>query len=223
MEELNLIDADDLGKVDQATSGTPEQRLHEVICELAKSLPGTTKELWPFIIGRMERHHGSPWVRAFVLLFALSGEGWREADLLILLPRVARVLDSTLLDEPNLLLKLATLRRAFRTHLTIRGNQRDGIQQLWDFSHSDMKSPLSITQSLLHGGGLRSTRSTNQASFSDQKANAEGIEKLSRVVLDHLLTLPEGDPIRANEFLYHALGRFCTSPRSTASLNKIEA
>ena len=127
LEELNLLDADDFARLDREFTGTADQRLHELICSVAKALPSDVEGLYGYLLQRTEELHGETWARGFARLIALSRTGWRASDLRQLLPRVC--------GEPWDPLRFAALRRSFRAHLVERG----GAGQ-WDFSHAQMRA-----------------------------------------------------------------------------------
>ena len=127
LEELNLLDADDFARLDREFTGTADQRLHELMCSVARALPSDVEGLYGYLLQRTEELHGETRARGFARLIALSRTGWRESDLRQLLPRVC--------GEPWDPLRFAALRRSFRAHLAERG----GAGQ-WDFSHAQMRA-----------------------------------------------------------------------------------
>lgn len=121
VEQLNLFDADDFARADVEFSGSPDERLRALVVERAKLLPPDISTLYIWMLEYNERAFGIPIVRAFAGALASGRLGWRDVDMLALVPRIAAALfpnESTLqFDE----LRLALLRRGFRSQLVRRG------------------------------------------------------------------------------------------------------
>jgi len=127
LEELNLLDADDFARLDREFTGSADQRLHDLMCSVARALPSDVEGLYGYLLERTEELHGEAWARGFARLIALGRTGWRESDVEKLLPVVS--------GEQWDPLRFAALRRSFRAHLVERG----GAGQ-WDFSHAQMRA-----------------------------------------------------------------------------------
>ena len=131
LEELNSLDQDDFLRADRQYTGTPEQRLHQLLMDTAERLPAGTEHLYAWMFERAEEIWGAAWVQGLANLIALSRSGWREMDLEHLMPKVT--------GEEWDPLRFAGLRRSFRAHLV----QRGALAQ-WDFYHSQAK--LAVTR-----------------------------------------------------------------------------
>ena len=168
LEQLNLLDAEDFARAEREFTGTPDQRLLTLVLDTARRMPPDIAGLYQWLLAHAERAHGSAWTTGFALAISLSRQGWRDIDLIDLVPRLARALnpaDSVSdLDE----LGLATLRRAFRAHVARRG----ALQQL-DFFHAQMRQ--AVVQ--------------RYAAQDDQR------RALHSAVSDYLETLPASDPL----------------------------
>lgn len=179
LEELNLLDADDFERAHRDYAGTPEQRLHQMMLDVAAGLPGDVEGLYGQMLRRCEELHGRGWARAFAGLIAISRDGWRESDLRELLPRAAQMLAPDDPDEPWNELKFAALRRSFRAHV-----KQQGVTAQWDFFHAQMR------------------RSVERALLSD----AELVKRLHLFACNHLETLPTRDALRQTESMFHLMG-----------------
>ena len=122
VEELNLLDADDLARAEREFSGSPEDRLHQLLLDIAQRLPAEIEDLYAWLLERSEELWGTAWSRAFANLIAVSRGGWRESDFEVLLPRLT--------NEAWDPLRFVGLRRSFRAHL-----MQTGAQGQWDFFH----------------------------------------------------------------------------------------
>ena len=114
LEQLNLLDADDFARADRTFEGTPEERLTAMVMDTAKRMPADMEDLYEWLINQNEKIHGREYTVSFSIAIALSSLGWRESDLLGIIPRIFSVLfpefQHPQIDE----LKLAALRRGFR-------------------------------------------------------------------------------------------------------------
>jgi len=178
LEQLNLLDADDFARADRDFSGSPAQRLHALVLDTARRMPPGVPELYDWLLAYTEKAYGQAHARAFAAIIALGRFGWREADLLPLVPRVEELLfpgqAATKLDELN----LAALRRGFRAHLARRG----AAGQL-DFFHAQMR----------------------QAVRHRALGDPELVRRVHRAIADHLETLPADDPLRETELMVHLI------------------
>jgi len=178
LEQINLLDADDFARAEREFPGSPSERLRAMLIDTAERMPPTVPELYELLLSQTERIFGVAPTRAFAAVIAVSRFGWRESDLLALIPAAARVLcpDSPVpqLDD----LRLAALRRSFRAHLARRGL----LEQL-DFFHAQVR------------------QAVEQWTLRDMTR----VQKLHRVIADHLETLPSGDPLRESELMVHLI------------------
>ncbi|MBC8113987.1 MAG: tetratricopeptide repeat protein, partial [Candidatus Saccharimonas sp.] len=178
LEQINLLDADDFARAEREFPGSPAERLRAMLIDTAERMPPTVAELYDLLLAQTERIFGVAPTRAFAAVIAVSRFGWRETDLLALIPVAARVLCP---DEPVPKLddlRLAALRRSFRAHLARRG----ALVQL-DFFHAQMR--LAVAQRLL--------------------TDLELTRTLHRTIADHLESLPPGDPLRDSELMFHLI------------------
>jgi tetratricopeptide (TPR) repeat protein len=132
------------------------------------------------MLARAEKVYGARWARPFACLLALSRQGWREADLEGMLPAVAGLLFRAVGDGAFTwdALQFAALRRGFRAHIL----QRGALGQ-WDFFHARAR------QAVLHR----------------YLADAGEVRRLHSAIADHLLKLPEPDPLRIRETMFHLI------------------
>lgn len=178
LEQINLLDADDFARAEREFPGTPGEQLRAMQVKMAEDMPPTVTELYDLLIGRIERFFGVAVTRAFAAMIAVSRFGWRDTDLLKLIPVAARRLFPDV-PTPNLnQLRLAELRRSFRSHLVRRGD----LQRL-DFFHAQMR------------------RTIDKRILSD----SADIRDLHRIVAAHLELLPSGDPLRDSERMAHLI------------------
>jgi tetratricopeptide (TPR) repeat protein len=179
MEQINLLDADDLARAENEYKGRPEERLHQLLLNVAASLPQNVEGLYGWLLKQNEQVHGKVWVNAFASAIALSRLGWRESDLLDLVPRLAQQIDPDIQCEKFEELRLAALRRSFRAHLVQRG-----ARSQWDFFHTQARA------AVLH-----------------RHAESESIQKRQHsAIADYLDTLPLSDPQRHDEMMWHLIG-----------------
>jgi tetratricopeptide (TPR) repeat protein len=178
VDQLNLLDEDEFARADRAFTGTPEQRLHKLVLDVAGRMPPDVASLYGWLLAQAEKVHGAPSARAFADVIALSRFGWRESDLRALVPSVARLLFPArpLADWDNL--KLAAVRRAFRSHVAKRGQA-----QRWDFFHVQMREAI-------HGRDLDDARLA---------------QRIHAAIAEHLGKLPASDPLRQSEYMVHLI------------------
>jgi tetratricopeptide (TPR) repeat protein len=155
------------------------QNLHDLLLEITGDLPPDIDGLFADLLGRAEKRFGLAWTMSFASLVALSRAGWREADLRELLPAAARLL---LPESPPPAwdpLQFAALRRSFRGQVIQRGSHGR-----WDFTHLQMRAAMA----------------------ERYLADPALVQRLHRAVADHLLALPLGDPLGAQESMHHLIG-----------------
>ena len=180
LEQLNLLDADDFARARRSYPGSDDvHKLHALMLDTVREVATEVPGLYRWMLNYTERTYGQALARAFAVLVALSRHGWRERDLLAMVPPVARVLfpgqPVPEIDD----LALAALRRGFRAHLVRRG----AAAQL-DFFHAQMREAV-IERSASDDG----TRTA-----------------LHRTVNDYLENLPEDDPLIPVERMWQLLG-----------------
>ncbi len=192
IEELLLLDADDFGRMDKEFTGTPEQKLHALMMDVATKLPSDIEALYAHMLQRTEDVYGATLARNFACLTAITRTGLREQDLKELLPKIT--------GEPWDELGFATLRRGFRAHLVQRGAYGQ-----WDFSHAQMRIAI------------------GRRSLSDNAF----VRSLHTAIADHFESLPQDDPLRQTELMFHLIGtddlqrcaKYFSDNLSTAELN----
>ena len=89
LEELNLLDADDFARAERAYAGTPDERLRQMVLDVAGRLPPGVEELYGWMLDLAEERHGRAEAAALANLIALSRTGWQEFDLSRLMPAAA--------------------------------------------------------------------------------------------------------------------------------------
>ena len=178
LEQINLLDSDDFARAERDFTGSSGERLRAMQIDTAQRMPPTVAELYGWLLAQTEKIFGVAPARAFAAVIAVSHFGWRESDLLKLIPAAARLLCP---DTPELQLddlQLATLRRSFRAHVVRRG----ALEQL-DFFHAQMRE--AVLQYSLQTPGRTPA--------------------LHRVIADHLESLPDEAPLRINELMVHLI------------------
>ncbi|MCX6901873.1 MAG: hypothetical protein NT105_24590, partial [Verrucomicrobia bacterium] len=195
LEQLNLLDADDFARAEREFTGAPAERLRAMVLDVARRLPADVEGLFDWMLEHTEKVHGAAWTRALATAIALSRSGWRETDLLALVPRfcvaaeVTRRSGSAGVEASNPpshdsgyenfdAVRLAALRRAFRGQAVKRG----ALEQL-DFFHAQMRAAV-----------LRRC-----------VADEELRRKLHAALANHLLGLSETDALRASETMHHLI------------------
>ena len=180
LEQINLLDADDFARADHefAGRGDAAERQQAMLLDTAERMPPTVVGLYDWLLAQSEKVFGMSASRAFAALIAVSRFGWRESDLLKLIPAAAGVLCPSQ-PEPKLDdLQLASLRRSFRAHLVRRGN----LKRL-DFFHRQMR------------------QAVRERTLTDKSTEPA----LHRVIADHLESLELDDQLRNGELMVHLI------------------
>ena len=187
LEQLNLLDADDFERAERTFAGSSTERMRALLLETAERMPADIEGLYGWLLAQTEKTFGVARARAFATVIALSRAGWRETDLLDLVPRIAPLMTPPGNGSGGVLsgvspfddLQLAALRRGFRAHLVRRGEGGH-----LDFFHAQMR------------------RAVERMYLAD--------ENLRRVVhssiSDYLETLPESDPMVPVERMRQLIG-----------------
>ena len=170
MEQLNLLDVDDFNRAGQ--------KLHELLLERAAGLPPDVEGLYAETLIRAEKNFGVAWTRALVSAVAGSRAGWREADLQVLIPRVAALLLPDVAPPAWDPLQFAMLRRGLRGQIVQRGSLGR-----WDFGHLQMRA--AVRRRYLGDPML--------------------VRRLHSALADHLLALAPDDPLRDGETMFHLI------------------
>lgn len=180
-EQLALLDADDFTHAERqfAEERDPQARLTKLRRDLAQRMPPDVPGLYAWLLTQTEKIHGEAWARAFAVAIALSRHGWREGDMRLLVPALAALLYPETPVSEITSLQLAALRRSFRAHLAVRGEN-----QQWDFSHAQMRKAV-------------------EARLRQVGASVQAIHK---AIADHLWRLQADDPIRETEIMTHLIG-----------------
>lgn len=207
-ESVNLLDADDFARADVAFSGAPpEHRLQFLILSTAENLPGDLPDLYEWMLSRADSRFEPKLVSAFAIAINVSRFGWRESDLMNLIPLVADAVfgDKVPNHETGRIridrLRLAELRRFFRGQI-----DRFGSSELWNFTHTQFG--LAVRRHcLLDKGALEVLRREAPQLTRDAREsaafNSAGLRAAHEAIDDYLNQLPEDDPIRHSESLYH--------------------
>lgn len=178
LEQLNLLDADDFARAERELTGSPTERMRALVLDTAERMPPDVEGLYGWLLAQTGKVFGLPHAGSFAVSIALSRLGWRESDLMNLVPRFGHLLfpdeDVAGLDA----LGLAAMRRAFRAHVVRRGR----LGQL-DFFHVQMRRAVEAWAGL--------TR--------DEARTLHG------AIADHLETLPDTDPLRESELMRHLI------------------
>lgn len=120
LEQLNLLDADDFARADRDFQGSPEARLLALVVDTAEQLPAGVEDLYGWVLARNEKAFGEGAASAFAAGIAMSRSGWREADLVQLIPALASTLHPEAPAPAADDLRVAELRRGFRAHVVRR-------------------------------------------------------------------------------------------------------
>lgn len=179
LEQLNLLDADDFARADRDFTGTAAKRLRALTLDVARQLPPDVEGVFDWMLAITEKVHGAGWTRAMAAAVALSRFGWRESDLLTLVPKLAPMLGDGRPGSAFDSLRLASLRRAFRGQLV----KRRTWEQL-DFFHLQMRQ--AVLRRCLGDDLL--------------------VRKIYGALADYLLELPGDDPLRQEETMHHLIG-----------------
>jgi tetratricopeptide (TPR) repeat protein len=121
VNELLVLDADDFALL-PGLSGSPEERLHQLLILTVDRIPPDVEGAYDFLLNRIEKTYGEARVSATLSLVSLARYGLRESDLQALLP-----VSSGMGWDPAL---FAAMRRALRAQL----RQSGGTGQ-WQFAH----------------------------------------------------------------------------------------
>ena len=179
LEQLNLLDADDFARAERDFIGSPTEQMHALLLDTAQRMPPDMEGLYGWLLVQNEKVFGKTHARVFVAAFALSRFGWRETDLLEIIPRLAPLLVPNEPVPPLDELSLAALRRGFRSHLIRRG----ALGQL-DFCHAQMR------------------RFVDAHLLSDEEKR----RALHGRISDYLEILPPDDPIIPMERMRQLIG-----------------
>ena len=179
LEQLNLLDADDFSRAERDFTGKPAQRLHALVMDTANRLPAAMDDLYGWLLAQNEKVYGPELVRPFSIAIALSCSGWRESDLIGLIPRLGACLFTAANTPAPDELKLAALRRGFRAHLT-----RRGAMETLDFAHSQMRQAI------------------GRIWLSDENL----LRTIHGRISDYLETLDPNDAINRYERMRHLIG-----------------
>lgn len=178
VEQVNLLDSDDFARAEREFAGGPAERLRALLVDTAERMPPSVAGLYGWLLAQTEKVVGPSAARAFAALIAISRAGWRESDLMRLIPPAADLLCPGELPPTLDDLRLAAVRRSFRAHLSRHGS----LGQL-DFFHRQMREAV----------GLRIL------------GDAILVRSLHRQVADHLESLQSADPIRVSELMVHLI------------------
>ena len=167
-----------LGSSEFAIVGS-EDDLYAMMESVIDRMPPTVTGMYDFMLDQTEQEHGTAWTSAFACLVAVSRAGCRESDLMRMLPVFVRAGSG---GEAQVRgcdeMRLARLRRAFRAHLI-----RRGLQQQWDFFHLQIR----------------------HAVFRRYLTTEDRARLVHQVIVEHYNALPEEDPIRQSELMYHLI------------------
>ena len=88
LEQINLLDADDFARAERDFShiAGAGERLRALLVDTATRMPPDVPSLYGWLLEQTEKTYGEAEARAFAMLIALSRSGWRESDLLRLIP-----------------------------------------------------------------------------------------------------------------------------------------
>jgi len=213
LDLLNLLDDDDFSAAEATVGGSPAEKLRRLLLNRASGLPPDMEGLYGRLLEQVEKVAGTAETRAFAALTALSRHGWREEDLLHLLPKAAELLAGSD-SQPSTFnsqlrtwdsLRFAVLRRCFRAHLVKRG----ALEQ-WDFAHTSLRrAVLARLDGEWKGGRTESLPCALYACGAD-----------------YLETLPPGTGVRGGEIMWQMLGtrraaraaRFYAHPTSSSKM-----
>jgi tetratricopeptide (TPR) repeat protein len=192
VEEINLVDADDFARARANRRLNPDQQLHQMLLDVARSLPPTVEEIYSMMLQRAEEVSGESWARAFVSLISLSRTGLRESDLKVLLPLLTS-------EEWNDY-QFAVLRRSFRAHLVYRGQPAR-----YDFFHRQMRIAVQRRYLNHHTEGQSSNRLKRlwRQFFPTGDSSADDVAQIHRRMADHLESLSAEDPLARTELMWH--------------------
>ena len=187
VELVNLFDADDFTEAESRPEATPGERLQAHLRERATKLPVNLPGLIATYMGYVEKLAGA---RTFAALIALSRNGWREKDLIQLMPQVSPIFQGD--DDqaaaptgPFTSLTIALLRRSFRSQIAQRGELGQ-----WVYTHRAFAEAI---QHLLDQKWTQPPGETTR-------------QQLHASVVEYLVTLPYDDPVRIDGLMFHLIG-----------------
>ena len=87
-QQINILDADDFARAERDFShiAGARERLRALLVDTATRMPPDVPSLYDWLLEQTEKTYGEAEARAFAMLIALSRSGWRESDLLRLIP-----------------------------------------------------------------------------------------------------------------------------------------
>ena len=204
LEQLNLLDEDDFRRAEGLT-GPPEARLLGLMLDEAERMPADVPGLYQWLFDWAAENFGKTRLRTFLAALALSRHGWRESDLLALMPRLSAILrkgpdksagerlQKAALqkyereaaptappadpEDAITMLELASLRRAFRLSLMLRHELQ------WDFFH----------------------REARESALACLELPKDTEKALHREIAIYLQELSYDDPVHCDEVGYHLL------------------
>ena len=125
VERLNLIGADELSRA-KTYQGSPPQQIRSLLLELVVAQPAEVRGVYAATFEKASQVFGATWTDAFLGLLAIGRMGWRESDLVALLPELT--------GEDWDALKFASMRRFFRGQIA-----QNKVTSAWDVSHGQMR------------------------------------------------------------------------------------
>lgn len=183
------------GKSDRQLARAPEEKLPELAQDEVERLPPAIEPLCWYILERCEEALGRGWVQACLSLLSLSRRGLRETDLAAVVPKAARLLEPTAARrswEPGF---WDTLTKTLPGWFTLRSGWGT-----WDFSHKLLR----------------------QAVMNRYLRDLQVRQRLHLFLAYHFQTLPEEDPLRKFELLFH-LVKADDRARAAAFLSAVPA
>ncbi|MCS7237483.1 MAG: ATP-binding protein [Thermoguttaceae bacterium] len=142
----------------------------------AERLPPAIEPLCWYILERCEEAFGRGWIQACLGLLSLSRRGLRETDLAAVVPKAARLLEPTARRRNWEAGFWDNLTQLLPGWFTLRPGWRT-----WDFSHKLLR----------------------QAVVNRYLRDLQVRQRLHLFLAYHLQTLPEEDPLRRYELLFH--------------------
>lgn len=179
LEQVNLLDAGDFARAEREVAGTRVELMKVLLYDAAMRIPADIDGLFGWLLNQNEKAFGAPHARGFAAALALSRSGWREIDLIQLVPRLGRMLFPDAAPEPLDDLGLAALRRGFRAHIIRRGENGQ-----IDFAHAQ----------------------TRRGMLARCAPSAEVRRALHAAIGDYLMTLPPDDPLIDLELMGQLIG-----------------
>ncbi|MDE2470483.1 MAG: tetratricopeptide repeat protein [Bradyrhizobium sp.] len=222
VEELTALDADDLSRAKREYTGTPAERLRNLMLDAVGDMPGDISRIYRATFDRAAERLGAAVAPAFVGLLAVSRTGWRESDLRQLLPQVS--------GEPWDEARFAALRRLFRGQIRQRGDHAQ-----WDFNHEQVRTaahsrlaalrlskpqlhlliadhlltlaaddPLRVSETMVH---LLASKDDIRAAgyYGDSSLSATELQGATHALADAMIAPPTGTPASAARDICHLL------------------